>query len=270
MSSSSSKETLAPATETYELWAKLGFSVCGLAACMTLYLALRPGGERPVQIYGLWFVPGLLAALLLAISLVWGATHLPLLQRGRLKGWIALSACLWWSVFPFPYPSSHEGHASPVTFQLPFSEEWSVIFAGNRYRENPLVLRPETRFGVGLQRTEAGEVLAPCAATVRAIDAVPGFEERLVMVLDVAPEEALVLRGIEREGLAVEVGDSLGAGTHLGRTDRLDLYLHDPSSEGIPMRFSSYLEDGRRVEKGELRLGTIVSAQADNSSVSEH
>ena len=248
-----------PAPEGFEPWVKAGFGVCLLAAGFTLYLASRPGGARPVQVYGLWFLPGLLAAALMLGSLIWGATHRPLLQRGRLKGWLALSACLWWSVFPFPYPSSHEGHPSRVRFELPFSDEWQVVFAGNRYRENPLVLRPESRFGAGVWREEPGVVLAPCPARVVGIDALAGLDERSLVQLEVAEGQRLVLRGLRTSSLEVEEGQQVGMGEVLGKSERLELYLHDPHDEGIPMRFVDHLADGRLVEAGELRVGTRIS-----------
>ena len=212
-----------------------------------------------MQVYGLWFLPGLLAAALMLGSLIWGVTHRPLLQRGRLKGWLALSACLWWSVFPFPYPSSHEGHPSRIRFELPFPDEWQVVFAGNRYRENPLVLRPETRFGVGVQRAEPGAVLAPCPVRVVGIDALAGLTDRSLVHLEVDEGQRLVLRGLATSSLEVENGEQVGAGEVLGSSDRLDLYLHDPHDEGIPMRFVDYLVDGRAVKAGELSVGTRIS-----------
>jgi len=243
----------------FEPWAKAGFGVCALAAALTGYLAMRPGGEGPIRVYGLWFVPGLLAAGLFMFSLVWGLLHRPLLQRGRLKGWIALAVCLWWSVFPFPFPSSHEGHPSLVAFELPFDGEWEVIFAGHRYRQNPLVLRAETRFGVGLRRAGEAEILAPVDAVLLAVEPVPGDGSRVTLVLEVARLEILELRGVLRESTRVSPGDSFSQGASLGRTDRLDVYLHDPFGEGKPIRFHGFIAQGRRVEKAELRVGQTVS-----------
>ena len=246
-----------PGEPRIEPWVKAAYAVLALAVALTFYLGSRPGGPTPVRVYGLWFVPGLLSAVLLAFSLAWGALHRPLLQRGRLKGWISLAACLAWSVFPFPYPSSHEGHPSRVELRLPAEGEWGVVFAGDRYRENPLVLRPASRFGVGLRRADAGgpgAIMAPCECTEREVD--PGGD-RLVLALPGG--ELLSLHGIEEPAPGLEVGASLAPGAPLGRGRGLDVYLHDVHGEGIPMRFSSFTEDGRPQERGALRRGTRVA-----------
>ena len=282
------------ARQRLELWTWAALATGLATAALFLYLGLRPGGRGPILAYhqGRTAI-FLLAALLLVAGIVLGLRRRPLLQRGRLAGFLSLGAALLFSAYPLPYPSSHEGRPSSVAFRLPFEGEWVCRWGGSRGSTNPLVLLPDRRFGYHFVRADAegrsggreaslcrGEtVLAPADGTVAALrDSLsdldagsgPGSVYGNYVVLRVAEGQFLVLAGLEQGSLTVEFGQEVAAGDPLGRVGfsarspitpepHLALHLQDSvepgRGEGIPLLFRGYTSSGRPVDKGTPRGG---------------
>ncbi len=260
--------------EGAEPWVPCAYALVGLTALSFVILGSRPGGPMPTWIYTRGLIAlGMTSALLLATALAWSAYRRPFLQRGRLGGLASVAGVLWVASFPLAYPSSHDGHPSRVAFRVPFEGEWIVRDAGNDRMGNTLVLHPATRFGYRFKPADAGsgEVVAPADGTVVRSD-----EAR--WVARVAEGEYLVLEGLgpvsDPTGPAArhrEVGASVAAGDALGPGGSgpagLVLYLADQdqprAGEGIPLRFSDTLADGRSLGAANPARGQRVRAVSE-------
>lgn len=274
-----------------EWWVWFAYGIGATCAAVFLYLGLRPGGMGPVlaYVYGRTLL-FLLSALVLVLGLFLSLLRRPVLQRGRLGGFLALGATVWFSAYPLAYPSSHEKAPSATTFRLPFEGEWTTRWGGSKGPQNALVLHPDRRFGFDFLRCDSegrsgdgrrslcrgSSVLAPAAGEVVAVhdgepDApfgeYPGGEEPYGnhVILRVAEGEYLFLIGLEEGSVSVGEGDTVGPGDFVGRvgfTSRsaltpeahLGVHLQDTPrlrrGEGIPMRFEGYLRGDRTVERG--------------------
>jgi hypothetical protein len=234
----------------FEPWSVAAFFQGGLAAAALVLLGLEPGGSLPVLVYR-WGLFGLAGVALLGLlaAIGWSLVHRPVLQRRRWVPLAVLAGTVWATSLPFPYPSSHDGHPSPTTFELPLDVGSSVVFAGERPERDPLALDPVRRFGVVLETPEPeGGVRSPAAGRVLAC--VP-IEERFAplglagvrVLVGVGEREVLVLEGLAPSA-APPAGSELRAGDVVGRLmgKRLGVFLADGTnlgrSEGIPMRFA--------------------------------
>jgi murein DD-endopeptidase MepM/ murein hydrolase activator NlpD len=287
--------------EPLEVWALLSYVVGAVFALLLLYLGWRPGGPGPMFAWGQGRdLVGLVALALLATGAIWSAFHRPFLRRRRQLPFLILLFVLGAGSYPFPYPSSHEGHPSAVAFRLPVEGEWTVFWGGERKEENVLVgYTADRRFGFDLVvardgRTHSGEgraatdfhcfgatVLSPASGrVVRAVgaepDQVPGTIDRSVasegnfVVIQVAEREFLFLAHLRQGSLAVAEGAQVAAGDRIGEVGssgwspwtpepHLAIHLQDTPvprrGEAIPLRFTDYVADGVRVERGVPRGG---------------
>ena len=234
--------------EPLEVWALLGYAVAALYVLLLVYLGLRPGGKGPLFAWGRGRDLLQLAALaLLVTGAIWSFLHRPVLRRGRRIPFFLLALVIGAGSYPFPYPSSHEGHPSAVHFRLPIEREWTVFWGGEAKEENLLVAySAERRFGLDLVVAKAGvthsgegraaadffcfgaPVLAPAdGKVVRAVgdqaDGTPGVIDRSAprlgnhVVMEVAPGEFVFLAHLQQGSLAVKEGDVLRAGDAIGR-----------------------------------------------------
>ena len=253
-----------PATRnpgSFEVWSWGAFVLAGAVLALFVYLGLRPGGRGPVLVYTFGpLVLGSACALLMIGGLLWSVLRRPVLQRGRTAAFGALAAGLWLCSLPIAYPSSHEGHPSRIAYRLPFEGTWRVRWGGTERLDNPFVLNPSRCFGYAFERLDGPgpdpghrpAILAPAAGRVLGVDP---------LVLEVAPDERLVLGGVEA---SVAIGAEVVAGAAVGVLEEgvLELHLEDGrvpgSGEGIPLQFRDYLADGRAVERGGPRRGQSV------------
>ncbi len=260
--------------EGLEAWAYGAFAVGSAAVVFFLILGSRPGGPLAVIVYRWGMLAVFVAALVgLLLSIVWSFLRKPVLQRGRWKPLSVLAATVWVTSYPFPYPSSHEGHPSPTSFQTPIAESFRVLFAGERAERDPLALDPARCFGLVLETsTENVSVRAPATGRLLAFTA---LDERLSslglegarFLLQVRENEVLVLEGLAPDRLALPPGSEVGAGTILGPLagNRLGVFLVDRATldlgEGIPMRFS--LQGGASVEpvRQALEAGQVLPGE---------
>jgi hypothetical protein len=231
-----------------EAWAIVAWIVGLLFLVLLLYLGLRPGGRWPVLAYNQGRDLVMLAALLtLFLGLAWSALHRPFLQRRRVFPFLCLCGVIGVAEYPFPYPSSHEGHESAVCMRLPVEGEWTVFWGGETREESLLAAYfADRRWGLDLVVTEDGlshrgdglsardyfawdkPVFAPADGTVvhvsdQAPDTSPGqYDSRIeafgnYVVLEVAPGEFVFLCHLRQGSVAVQAGQAVRSGDALGR-----------------------------------------------------
>jgi hypothetical protein len=231
-----------------EAWSVGAWFVGVLFLVLIVYLGLRPGGSGPVLAYNLGRdLVMLLALITLLLGVAWSALHRPFMQRRRFFPFLCLCAVIGVAEYPFPYPSSHEGHASPVCMRLPVEGEWTVFWGGDTKEESLLsAYFADRRFGLDLVVTENGvshrgdglaasdyfafdkRVLAPAAGAIvhvsdRAPDTPPGeYDSRVeafgnYVVLEVAPSEFVFLCHLRQGSISVREGERVEAGAVLGR-----------------------------------------------------
>ena len=254
----------------FEPWSLAAFSLGALAAGAFVLLGLEPGGSLPVLVYR-WGLLGLSGVALLGLlgAIGWSLFRRPVLQRRRWIPLAVLAGTVWATSLPLPYPSSHEGHPSPTTFELPLDAGSRVLFAGERPERDPLALDPARRFGVVLAAAEPEALVrSPCAGRVLACEPV---EARLAplglagvrVLVGVREREVLVLEGLAPSP-APAAGSELRAGDVVGRLagERLAVFLADGvelgRSEGIPMRFA--LPGAGAAGRRALAVGPISDA----------
>jgi hypothetical protein len=189
----------------------------------------------------------LLALITLFVGGAWSALHRPFLQRRRLFPFLCLCAVIGVAEYPFPYPSSHEGHESAVCMRLPVEGAWTVFWGGETKEESLLAAYfADRRWGLDLVVTENGmshsgdglsfrdyfaydkRVLAPADGTVvhvsdRAPDVQPGqYDSRIeafgnYVVLQVADGEFVFLCHLRQGSITVGEGQRVHTGDDLGR-----------------------------------------------------
>jgi hypothetical protein len=230
------------------VWALLAYVVAALFVLLLVYLGLRPGGRGPIFAWGRGRdLLQLVALALLGTGMIWSFLHRPVFRPRRRIPFFLLSLVVGGGSYPFPYPSSHEGHPSSVRFRLPVEGDWTVFWGGETKEENLLVAySAERRFGLdlvvavdgvthpdGAQRPGdyscfGATVLAPADGTVvRAvgdvIDGMPGTIDRSVpqlgnhVVIRVAEGEFVFLAHLEQGSLLVKEGDAVKSGAPIGR-----------------------------------------------------
>ena len=242
--------------EKREPWAWVAFALGLTTAALLVFLGCRPGGAAAVLAYS-WgpLILGSASAVGLLLALLWCLRRRPVLQRGRTVPLVVLAASLWVCSLPIAYPSSHERNPSSIRFRLPFEGEALVRFGGGRGATNPLLFDPGRRFGIVFEPVgeDALSVLAPCGSRVLELGTVGPDETYLT--LEVGDDQFLVLSGLAPGSCEFRPGDTIVEGAALGRAlERLVVHLQDGPrrgrSEGIPLRFWSYLADGRPAEVG--------------------
>ena len=237
-----------PRPERLEVWALLAYVVAALFVLLLVYLGLRPGGSGPVFAWGRGRdLLQLVALALFATGAIWSFLHRPLFRPMRRIPFFLLALVIGAGSYPFPYPSSHEGHPSPVRFQLPIEGAWTVFWGGETKEENLLVAySAERRFGLDLVVAKDGvthsgdgraaadyfcfgaPVLAPADGTVVHAagdlpDGAPGTIDRSIpplgnhVVLRVAPDEYVFLANLQQGSLSVKEGDSVKAGDPIAK-----------------------------------------------------
>jgi hypothetical protein len=231
-----------------EAWAVGAWFVGAAFLCLLVYLGVRPGGRGPVLAYNLGrdFLM-LMALITLLLGLAWSALHRPFVQRRRLFPFLCLCAVIGVAEYPFPYPSSHEGHESAVCMRLPVEGEWTVFWGGETKEESLLsAYFADRRWGLDLVVTENGlshrgdglaardyfaydkRVLAPADGTIvhmsdRAPDTAPGeYDSRIeafgnYVVLEVAPQEYVFLCHLRQGTISVHEGQRVSVGEPIGR-----------------------------------------------------
>jgi hypothetical protein len=235
-----------------ELWVLAAWSLGLGELALVVYLGSRPGGRGPIAAY--LFGPPLLGAASLLTFLagtILCFLRRPFVTRPRLAAFVVLGTVVGTVSFPFPFPSSHEGHPSRVEYHLPVRGEWTVAWGGEDAARNLLARsRPDRRWGLDLLRTVDGRerapgsdgdgladylafdqpVLAPADGVVVAAEdgmsdhlpgewGAPGERDELGnrLVIETVPGEFLFLANLRQGSLAVAVGDAVERGQELAR-----------------------------------------------------
>jgi len=231
-----------------ETWAWIAFFLLGASVALLVYLGLRPGGKGPVLAYSAGRGLIKLAAVGTGfVGVLWSVLHRPLLRRRRSLAFLCLAIVIGTHFFPFPYPSSYEGHPSTTCFRLPGEGEWTVFWGGETKETSRLASNfPERRWGLDLIVIEDGcshtgdglyledyfvygrEVFAPADGRVQHVhsglhDTQPGMMERGLepygnhVVLEIAPKEFLFLAHLKPGSIAVAEGEAVKRGQPIGR-----------------------------------------------------
>lgn len=211
--------------------------------------------------------------------------------------------------FVSAYPSSHAGDRNKVPLRLPLDSPISVFWGGDKVGDNYHVNAPDQRWAYDLvmmrgETTFAGDsldvsnyfcygqpVLAPASGSV--VDVTNGLPDRKPgdmsetrhaggnqLTIRIAPEQFLVLCHLKPGSIAVSKGDSVRQGQVLaqvgnsGHTSEPHLHIHlqdDPGDigEGIPMYFSNYLLNGKRIVEG-MPTGGFTSGGAFKGQIVTH
>lgn len=270
-----------------EVWAVSAYALGLLSTLLVVFLGMRAGGAVPIFLWGQGrFLLSFVALAVLIAGAIWSFRKKPFFQRRRRVPFLILALIVGAGSYPVPYPSSHEGHESPVRFRLPFEGEWRVFWGGESKETNVLAAYcADRRWGLDLvvaHGPSAGaQVLAPAAGkVVRAVgdldDAPPGEPDRRAppsgnhVVLQVGAREFVILCHLQKGSLGVAEGQSVPVGAPLGRVGtsgwsaftpvpHLAIHLQDTADPGegepIPWRFHDYWADGVRVERGLPRGG---------------
>lgn len=220
----------------------------------------------------------------LAITLVFDT-------RGRIAGGLVQERK------PLP-PDPHAGYRQHVKLRLPFNGIWWVFWGGATERQNYHVIAPDQRHawdilvwrnggthrGDGKRLTDywafGWPILAPAPA--RVIEAVDGLPDNVPghmdpqhaagnhVVLDLGHGEYALIAHLRHGSVAVKVGDRVRTGELLGRcgnsgnTSEPHVHFHVQDGptlfreEGLPVEFSEYVADGRRVAHGIPVQGQFV------------
>jgi peptidase M23-like protein len=220
----------------------------------------------------------------LAITLVFDA-------RGRIAGGLVQERK---ALPPDPY-SSYRQH---TRLRLPFDGTWWVFWGGPTERQNYHVIAPDQRHawdilvwrnggthrGDGKRLTDywafGRPILAPAPATV--IEAVDGLLDNVPghmdvqhpagnhVVLDLGHGEYALIAHLRHGSVAVNAGDRVRTGEVLGRcgnsgnTSEPHVHFHVQDAptlfraRGLPVEFSDYVADGRRVAHGIPVQGQFV------------
>lgn len=231
-----------------EVWAWIAFLLLFSLIGLFIYLGLRPGGTGPVIAYSIGRdLIGLAAVATGFFGVLWSLLHRPLLRRRRLPAFLALAVVIGTHAYPFPYPSSYEGHPSATCFRLPVEGEWTVVWGGESKDTNRLAgFLPERRWGIDLIVTLDGrdhdgdglkledyyaygrDVLAPAGGRVVRVhsgqrDTQPGMIDRGLepygnhVVIEIAPKEFLFLAHLQPGSIGVREGEVVEAGQPLAR-----------------------------------------------------
>ena len=196
------------------------------------------------------------------------------------------------------FPSKYLDYVPKARFELPFKGEWWVAWGGRTAGENHHAWNRAQRFAHDLcvvkdGKTHAGDgkaltdyycygqpILAPAAGVVVAtLDSLPdqpiGSRDPARaagnhVVIDHGNGEYSLLAHLKPRSLRVRIGDRVKTGDvvgltgNSGNTTQPHLHVHlmnKPSmddADGLPMPFSDYVLDDKRVESGELKRFQIV------------
>lgn len=233
-----------------ELWTWASLSVFAAFVFTLFYLGSRPGGTGPIWAY-VWgrTILGLVALGLLLVGVVLSAIRRPFLQRRRGRGFVGLALVIGLANVRLPYPSSHEGHPSPIPFRLPVAGPWQVYWGGEGKDDNMLGgFFPDRRWAMHLVKAVDGRrirgpgparepseflawnepILAPASGTVVLVrDDIPDSELGVVsrdvpafgnlVVIEVRGGEYLFLYHLLAGSIRAAEGQAVEAGMELAR-----------------------------------------------------
>lgn len=198
-----------------------------------------------------------------------------------------------------PAPSAYLDYRTRANMRLPFEGEWFVVWGGRTLEQNYHAVSRGQRFAHDLVKVVDGKthrgngreldhyycwnekVLAP--ADGRVVDTVDGLRDQAIgttntaqpdgnhVILDLGNDEYALLAHLRQGSVRVKTGDSVSAGTELGRcgnsgnTSEPHLHFHLQNhprfgeGDGLPAFFKDYVADGKAVQNGELLRGQRVS-----------
>ena len=241
-----------------ERWTRAALVTPGLMFLTLVTIAARPGAPLGPLAYATGLpLLGTLALLQILHGLVSSLWRPPVVRPARLRAFLILAATAFLAVLPIPYPSSHAGQPSAVTFALPVRGTWQVVLGGDRPFDNTLVLVPQLRYALVFSREpgaarergrEASEpvfgapVYAPADARVVEVEgrlpdarhapdssgnpAAGGESAPLAhragnrVVLEVGAGEYLFLVGLQQGSPTVAAGERVTRGQLVGRVGR--------------------------------------------------
>ncbi|MFW2380467.1 MAG: M23 family metallopeptidase [Acidimicrobiales bacterium] len=206
-----------------------------------------------------------------------------------------------------PQPAQSEDpvaeYLSPVPFRLPFEGVWFTFWGGDTAIQNYHVAVPVQRHAFDFLiwkngGTHAGDgtdvtdywtygqrVVAPAAGTVVTIvdglpDQVPQTGSDTVnpagnhVVIEVAPDEFIVIAHLQAGSILVEEGDGVQSGQPIGLVGNsgtstephIPIHLQDApefslSASGLPLEFTNYWADGAEVVMGQPLADEFVAHQ---------
>lgn len=285
--------TLGASGERPEAWTWIAFAHAVAAVGLALFLGARTGGPAAIAAYAYGRdVLALSALLTLAAGLAWSLLRRPVLRRRRAPALVALVLVVGAASTPLPFPTSHEGHESPLCFRLPITGEWTVFWGGEGGARNRLAsYLPDRRYGLDLVvadegRTHRGdglaledyhaygrEVLAPAdGEVVRVVDGLPDTPPRRAVlapepfgnhvVLRVAPERFVFLGHLLAGSIAVREGQVVTSGTHLARVGNSGFSRFTPEPH-----LALHLQDTPLPRRGEAVPWRFCAYEADGREV---
>lgn len=250
----------------------------GIPSIITWYL----GSDRAI-----WPT---LCLILLIIGVVIALNRRPVWNRRRAASLACLALLVLSPFFYRSFPSTHDDSPSAIAFRVPLDGPVTVGWGGATADVNYHVLAPDQRWAYDLVvardgTTHKGDgksledyycygmpVLAPApgkviSTYVDAKDMPPGQlggspPAGNYLILEVAPEEFLMICHLKpgslvlKEGDHVQQGDTIGQVGNSGNTSEPHLHIHLQDSsiphigQGIPMKFHGYTSDGILVESG--------------------
>jgi murein DD-endopeptidase MepM/ murein hydrolase activator NlpD len=198
---------------------------------------------------------------------------------------------------PLP-PDPRAGYRQHARLRLPFDGTWWVFWGGPTERQNYHVVAPDQRHAWDILVWKNGgthrgagrrlgdywafgrRVLAP--ADARVVEAVDGLPDNVPghmdpqhaagnhVILDLGHGEYALIAHLRHGSVAVHVGDRVRSGQVIGRcgnsgnTSEPHVHIHIQDgpklfrARGLPVEFSDYVADGRRVAHGVPLQGQFV------------
>jgi hypothetical protein len=266
------------------------FVLLAAHAGFLLLVYARPGIIAVV----LWTVVpvllGIAAASLLTAALVrsWRRTEIP--TPHQLARLLAIALVVGGLTVFRTYPSSHDDRPSDVRFRLPLDGPVTVVWGGPTRGVNYHAVMPDQRWAFDLvvaidgrsfrsdgarledYYTYGRPVLAPADGIVRVVQNdqpnQPIGASRFLrtagnhLVLEVAPDEFLVIAHMQPGSITLVPGDAVSVGQAIGRVGNsgnssephVHIHLQDSVraflGEGIPFYFHDYRVRGLNIERG--------------------
>ena len=264
-----------------------------MAIAFYLYIHSRPGNPGIIAYYLAPAIITFLSVVFLIIGIIRSVIRRPFFSIQRLAGFVLLLLlCFSGSIYS-KYPSSYDHYKSKVAFRLPLDSALTVAWGGGSEDLNYHVTYPNQCWAYDMMVLKNGSshsgngnkpedyyayglpVLSPAAGkVVKVVDSFPDMKIGVLgggginnpegnhVIIEVAPNEYLVICHLKPKSLMIKEGDILHQGQTMalvgnsGNTSEPHIHIHLQSSadnflsEGIPLYFHHYTSNGKFVAQG--------------------